>query len=73
MLFGACQENFQPYFAVRGWASYSVSLRGHGLSDDAEAPAKMDDHIADLSHVISSLPDPPVLIAHSLAGVICQR
>lgn len=63
-----------PYFAERGIETYAVSLRAHGGSDGAESDAySMADQLDDISCFVSSLPAPPVLIGHSLGGVIAQR
>ncbi len=63
-----------PYFAERGIETYAVSLRAHGGSDGAESDAySMADQLDDISSLVSSLPAPPVLVGHSLGGVIAQR
>ena len=66
--------------AVAGWSSryhvLAVDLRGHGMSprwdDDslARAPQTLQE---DLERVISSLPEPPVVVAHSLGGLMSLR
>ncbi|KAL0034745.1 hypothetical protein WJX77_005378 [Trebouxia sp. C0004] len=67
-------ENFLPWFAQHGHDCFAVSLRGHGTSSDQSACsdtyAQSND---DLAHVIASLPQPPVLIAHSMGGFFGQR
>ena len=66
--------------AVARWSSLyrviAVDLRGHGASprwDDAtlaRAPQTMEE---DLERILSSLPEPPVLVAHSLGGLMALR
>ena len=66
--------------AVARWSSryhvLAVDLRGHGMSprwDDhslARAPQTLQE---DLERVISSLPEPPVVVAHSLGGLMSLR
>lgn len=69
------EENFLPYLAQRGYASYAVSLRGHGTSDGREtlALASIDDFTADMLLVAEQLPGRPVLVGHSMGAIIVQR
>ena len=63
-----------PFFAAHGCECFAVSLRGHGESDaPPKGGARMKNQIEDLESVISSLPRPPILVAHSLGGIIAQR
>lgn len=63
-----------PYFAQHGYECFAVSMRAHGGSDAAgAADGHMADQIADLASVIASLPQPPILVAHSLGGIVAQR
>ena len=68
-------EHFLPYFAERGWVAHALSLRGHAGSDGAEAVqfARLRDYVADVEQVAASLPAPPVLIGHSLGGMVVQH
>jgi len=68
-------ENFLPHFAENGFSAHAVSLRGHGAS---ETPANFNstsvsDYVADVVQAARSLPRPPVLIGHSLGGLIVQK
>lgn len=68
------QENFLPWFAKHGHHCFAVSFRGHGTSSDQSAcPDTYAQSNDDLAHVIASLPQPPVLIAHSMGGFFGQR
>ncbi len=69
------QEHWLPAAAAAGWHGAAVSLRGHGAS---ERPLHFD--LATLRHyehdvlqAITTLPAPPVLIGHSMGGVVVQR
>ncbi|KAA6423580.1 MAG: hypothetical protein FRX49_06640 [Trebouxia sp. A1-2] len=67
-------ENFLPWFAQRGYHCFAVSFRGHGTSSDQSAcPDTYAQSRDDLAHVIASLPQQPVLIAHSMGGFFGQR
>lgn len=68
------QDNFLPWFAQCGRHVLAVSLRGHGQSCDRQAgDDKYKQSLEDLAHVISSLPEAPVLVAHSMGGFFAQR
>ena len=65
-----------PYFADRGYDTYAVSFRCQGSSDrqsDARSAGTLASHSADIQHFISTLPNPPVILAHSFGGLIAQR
>ena len=66
---------FLPYFAKRGFASHALSLRGHGASGGIETlfVAGLDDFAADVAYVAATLPEPPVLIGHSMGAAIIER
>ena len=68
-------EHFLPYFAERGWVAHALSLRGHADSDGAETVqlARLRDYVADVEQVARSLAAPPVLIGHSLGGMVVQH
>lgn len=68
------QEHFLPYFSQQGYRCYAVSLRGHGASQGREIldTVSMADYVDDLAQVVESLPQPPVLIGHSMGGLVVQ-
>lgn len=68
-------EHFLPFFAERGHAVHALSLRGHGGSAGHEDlfMASMEDYLDDLRSVVDSLDRPPVLIGHSMGGMVIQR
>jgi pimeloyl-ACP methyl ester carboxylesterase len=71
-----CWENFLPYFADRGYGAYAVSLRGHGASqgrDRIRWHSAAHDYVADLAQVIETLPQPPILVGHSMGGYVVQK
>ncbi|MGE5475654.1 MAG: alpha/beta hydrolase [Bacteroidales bacterium] len=68
-------EHFLPYFAAAGWQCAAVSLRGHGGSG---GPDELDgfglaDYVADVQEAAGAFDRPPVLVGHSLGGMIAQR
>lgn len=68
-------EHFLDYFAARGYASHALSLRGHGTSDGRQGLrwTRIADYVADLAQVISTLPCPPIVVAHSMGGFVLQK
>ena len=65
-----------PYFADRGYDTYAISFRCSGSSDmqrNAKFAGTLASHSADIQHFVRTLPKPPVILAHSLGGLIAQR
>jgi pimeloyl-ACP methyl ester carboxylesterase len=66
-------EHWLGFFAERGWDSYAPSLRGHGDSDGDYRSATLDDYVADVRNVIARVGRRPILVGHSLGGLIIQH
>lgn len=69
------EEHFLPFFAERGWTSVALSLSGHGGSpggDHLDA-LSLDDYVQDVLQVMETFPVPPVLIGHSMGGMVVQK
>lgn len=66
---------FLPFFADRGYRSVALSLRGHGGSGGREnlSAARLRDYVVDLERVVDGLGATPVLIGHSLGGMVAQH
>jgi pimeloyl-ACP methyl ester carboxylesterase len=59
-----------PWLAEHGWLTFAVDFRGHGDSDWAlDGRYGLDGIVADLSEVVHSLAEPPVIIGASLGGL----
>ena len=69
------EEHFLPYFAARGHPAYALSLRGHGASAGREslALASISDYVEDVAHAVRRFQTPPVLVGHSMGGLVVQR
>lgn len=69
------QVYFLPYFAEHGYCAYALSLRGHGESEGRERLrwCSLADYVADLDHVVHHMDQPPVLIGHSMGGLVVQK
>jgi non-heme chloroperoxidase len=66
---------FLPWFAELGYASYAVSLRGHGASGGRETlfVAGLDDYAADVEQVAAQFDIAPILIGHSMGAAVIER
>ena len=68
-------EHVLGFMADRGYAAYALSFRGHGRS---EGRGNLDrhglaDYADDVRAAIRSIGRPPVLVGHSMGGLVAQR
>lgn len=68
-------EHFLPYFADAGYRACAVSLRGHGLSKGHEYldSYSIGDYVDDVEETIARLGAAPVLVGHSMGGLVVQK
>lgn len=68
-------EHFLDYFAARGYRALAVSLRGHGGSATSKPLRGLSiaDYVEDVRAVANTLPTLPVVIGHSVGGLIVQK
>ncbi len=68
-------QHFLPYFAEHGYESHALSLRGHGESAGWEqvGVARLRQYVADIEQVAATLDRPPVVIGHSMGGMVVQK
>ena len=68
-------EAFVEWFSGRGWTCHTMDLRHHGASGGPRSlrRSRIRDYVADLAEVAGELEHPPILIAHSMGGLIAQR
>jgi non-heme chloroperoxidase len=69
------EEHFLDWFAAQGYFSYALSLSGHGASRDRKRLDSLgiQDYVNDVAEVVAMLPEPPVLIGHSMGGFVVQK
>jgi pimeloyl-ACP methyl ester carboxylesterase len=60
-------------FCEAGWPSFALSLRGHGASEGSIRWASLRDYVDDVLWGIRSFAEPPVLIGHSLGGLLVEH
>jgi len=68
-------EHFLPYFAEKGYEAHALSLRAHGESEGQGFVHQIGlaDYVDDLNEAIRRLGITPVLVGHSLGGVVVQK
>jgi pimeloyl-ACP methyl ester carboxylesterase len=68
-------ENFLSFFADRGYHALALSFRGHGDSptDKPLRACSVADYVEDVSSVADRLATAPVVIGHSMGGLIVQK
>lgn len=66
-------EKFMPYFAEQGYSCNAVSLRGHGASEGLLAWASLADYVDDVAKAAAGLGAPPIIIGHSMGGLVVQH
>lgn len=66
-------EQWLPLFSERGYAATAVTLRGHDPTRPDYRGVRLADYEADLIREIDRLEAPPILIGHSLGGLLVQR
>lgn len=68
-------EYFLPYFAKQGYHVKALSLRGHGASEGGEYLrwTRISAYVKDVLQVARTFPNPPILIGHSMGGLVVQK
>jgi pimeloyl-ACP methyl ester carboxylesterase len=72
----AWEPHFMPFFRDRGYACYALSLRNHGNSPCVRSinRAGVADFLADIESTVQNVVRrDPILIAHSLGGILTQK
>ena len=69
------EEYFLDYFADQGFDAYAVSLRGHGKSEGGQwlHTSGVMDYVDDVRRTIARIGRAPVLIGHSMGGMVVQK
>jgi pimeloyl-ACP methyl ester carboxylesterase len=68
-------EYFLGFFADKGYRALAVSFRGHGGSPTSKPlrACTVNDYVEDVWSVAEGLPARPVVIGHSMGGLIVQK
>ncbi len=82
MIHGGCHgwwafEIWGPLFAAKGARVFALSLRNHtdsdGVPTDEFLKLTVADYVHDVAQVVAWLPTPPILIGHSMGGLLAQK
>ena len=68
------RNHFIPYFEEKGWHGIAMSLRGHGQSDGFSTLDMLGIHdfVDDAEAVLHTMDRLPVVVGHSMGGIIAQ-
>ena len=69
------ESHFLDFFARHGFAAHALSLRGHGGSAGFERLrwTRIAEYVEDVAEAARRLTAPPVLIGHSMGGLVVQK
>ncbi len=69
------EDHFLPYFAAQGYDAYALSLRGHGNSEGREGLRwwSISDYVDDVLQIVGQMSKVPILVGHSMGGLIVQK
>ena len=65
-------DAFRAPFEAAGHACLAPDLRGHGTGSRSVAGVSMSDFARDIADLIAAEPAPPVLIGHSMGGLVAM-
>jgi pimeloyl-ACP methyl ester carboxylesterase len=68
-------EHFLAYFADHGYLAAALSLRGHGASESPRhfRAARIRDYVADVAQVAAQFDTQPIVVGHSMGGLVVQK
>ena len=66
---GWCWERLVPELEARGHAAHAPDLPGHGADPAEPASVTMDDYVARVTERLRALPEPAILLGHSMGGI----
>jgi pimeloyl-ACP methyl ester carboxylesterase len=66
-------EEWIPLFREEGYQAQAVTLRGHGPGEKGYRGVGLEDYRQDLEALIERLPQTPVLVGHSVGGLLIQH
>ena len=69
------EPHFLPFFESAGHPAYAIDLRGHG-SHPAPRPLRrvtLGDYVEDVARAAAAIHPAPVLVGHSMGGLIVSR
>lgn len=75
---GWCFDNFAGALAGQGWTCHAPDLRFHEMGptnvpDPRLATTSISDYVSDMAAFVAGLDDKPVIVGHSMGGIIAQQ
>lgn len=72
---GDCWTDWQAYFEARGFRCYRLTWIHHerGSSDEQKVATRFGDVLEAYSRLIDTLDEKPILVGHSLGGILVQK
>ncbi len=67
-----CWEHWADAAVEAGYPAHAVSLRGHAGSAGRLRTSTIGDYVSDVLRTAATLPEPPVLVGHSMGGLVVQ-
>lgn len=68
------EEYFIPYFENLGYSCLAINLPGHEVKGSKKSITfSLNDYVNALTKAVANLPEPPIIIGHSMGGMILQR
>ena len=68
------EEKFIPYFQNLGYECIALNLPGHETPGSTQRiPYSLNDYVQALHQAVAKLDQPPIIIGHSMGGMILQR
>jgi pimeloyl-ACP methyl ester carboxylesterase len=67
-------ESWKTLFSQAGYQCHVPNLPGHGVGDSRELSVlTIEDYAAALRLILARFPEPPVIIGHSMGGLLAQQ
>jgi len=68
-------EYFLPYFARHGYQAWALDLRQHGTDADTSSlrRCRIADYVVDVAAVTQTFSEAPILVGHSMGGLVVQK
>ena len=73
-----CWDAYREFFERRGYCCHVPNLLHHDV-DPKAAPVRelgttsLTDYVADLEALITGMPEPPIIMGHSMGGLLAQK
>lgn len=68
------EQSFIPYFEKLGYACIAINLPGHEIPGNKKAiHYSLGDYVNALSKTVDTLAEDPIIIGHSMGGMILQK